>query len=106
MSYRTLTRSGNLLSSRRRLAAESLKCCPLCGAVNARLNGECFVCRWSGAFDHDPARIEQGVSDLLIRCPELAEAILYPSTPPPQPLIARLAESFGRFFRRRVDLRA
>ena len=60
----------------RRLAAESLKRCPLCGAVNARTNGECFVCRWAGGFDHNPSHVEEGLNELLTRCPELADAII------------------------------
>lgn len=64
------------LDAQRRIAAETLKRCPLCGAVNALANAECFVCRWYGEFDHDPERVERGLGELLHRCPELAEAIL------------------------------
>jgi hypothetical protein len=60
----------------RRLAAESLKRCPLCGAVNARANGECFVCRWAGGFDHNPEHVEEGLTELLTRCPELADVMI------------------------------
>jgi hypothetical protein len=106
MSFRTPARAGNLDTPRRRLAVESLKCCPVCGAVNARLNGECFVCRWHGKFDNDPVRIAQGVQDLIVRCPDLAEAILAPVAVAPQPLLRRLGYALARLLRRRLDLRA
>jgi len=64
--------------AQRRLAAETLKMCPLCGAVNTLTNDECFVCRWSGRFDHDPFRVEEGLNELLSRCPELADAMVEP----------------------------
>ena len=79
MNHRIDNRAGTH-ESHRKLAAESLKRCPLCGAVNARSNGECFVCRWAGNFDHNPAHVEEGLSELLTRCPELADAILKPPT--------------------------
>ncbi|MEJ5170013.1 MAG: hypothetical protein WHU10_03410 [Fimbriimonadales bacterium] len=89
----------------RSLAAEHLKRCPLCGALNAIRNEECFVCRWHGAFDHDAGRIESSLSELVDRCPELASAMARP----------RCAERtsqrslWGRlsgWFRRRLDLAA
>jgi hypothetical protein len=55
--------------------ADNLKRCPLCGAVNSAANAECFVCRWHGAFDHEPTSIEQGLNDLVAQSPELEEAI-------------------------------
>lgn len=55
--------------------AENLKCCPLCGAVNAMSNGECFVCGWYGAFEHEPSAIEHGVNELIARSQELDQAI-------------------------------
>lgn len=64
------------MDAQRRLAADSLKCCPLCGAVNALSNEECFVCRWHGSFVHDPYRVEEGLGELLAQCPELVEALL------------------------------
>jgi hypothetical protein len=62
--------------AQRRFAVETLKVCPLCGAVNAHTNGECFVCCWAGQFDFDPTHIAEGLDTLLQRCPELASAIL------------------------------
>lgn len=59
-----------------RRAAEALKLCPLCGAVNAMSNEECFVCSWHCAFDHDPEHVEEGLDELLFQCPELAEAMM------------------------------
>lgn len=55
--------------------AENLKRCPLCGAVNAALNDECFVCRWHGEFEREPESIEQGINDLIAHSPELDQAI-------------------------------
>lgn len=54
---------------------ENLKRCPLCGAVNAATNSECFVCRWHGEFDHELHSIEQGLHELVARSPELEQAI-------------------------------
>jgi hypothetical protein len=56
---------------------KSLKACPLCGAINARQNAECFVCRWHGSFDHDPVRVETAVRQLVHSCPELLDLVLY-----------------------------
>lgn len=89
----------NLL--RHRAAIESFKVCPLCTSLNVRENGECFVCRWHGDFDLNPASIEMTLYELLQRCPDLPEVIL----PSPEPslwrrLIARLP------WRRRSSIRA
>ncbi len=89
----------------RRLAAESLKRCPLCGAVNARANGECFVCRWSGGFDHDPDHVEEGLSELLTRCPELADAMM--ETPTRMQIVKGwIRRAIRRIGRRRIDVYA
>jgi hypothetical protein len=55
--------------------AENLKRCPLCGAVNAATNRECFVCTWHGEFEREPAIIEQGINELIAYSPELDKAI-------------------------------
>ena len=107
MKHRLDNRTGTQ-ESHRRLAAESLKRCPLCGAVNARSNGECFVCRWAGHFDHNPAHVEEGLSELLTRCPELADAILKPPTRM-EILRHKVSRFFGFLFdrftgRRRLDV--
>lgn len=65
------------LEAHRKLTVDSLKRCPLCGTVNAKLNGECFVCRWHGSFDHNPYSVEEGLMDVLEHCPELIDCILY-----------------------------
>jgi len=87
------------MDAQRRLAAETLKRCPLCGAVNALTNDECFVCRWSGQFDRDPRRVEEGLDELLMRCPELVDAMLENAPPPRQRLWMRVCgwwrERFG-----------
>ncbi|MCA1946550.1 MAG: hypothetical protein LDL56_02865 [Armatimonadetes bacterium] len=89
----------------RSLAAEHLKRCPLCGALNAVRNEECFVCRWHGAFDHDAERIEHSLSELVDRCPELASAMARPrvSAKAAKP---SLWSRLGRWFRKRIDLSA
>ncbi|MCX7798956.1 MAG: hypothetical protein N2109_01275 [Fimbriimonadales bacterium] len=88
----------------RTLAAEHLKRCPLCGALNAIPNGECFVCRWHGAFDHDAERIERSLNELVERCPELASAMSRArvSTVARPSLLQRLRRWLGR----RIDLAA
>lgn len=58
---------------RRRSATANLKRCPLCSALNAEENDECFVCSWSGQFDHDEDMICEALDHLIQRCPELAE---------------------------------
>ncbi len=55
----------------KRLPLHKLKCCPLCQSVNAVSHTECFVCGWSGAFDHDEATIREGLRQLVLQCPEL-----------------------------------
>ncbi len=70
-------RSPGLLDTHRRLAVGNLKRCPLCGTVNAKLNCECFVCRWYGAFDCEADSVEEGLIEVLEQCPELADCILY-----------------------------
>jgi hypothetical protein len=62
-------------SDRRHFALANLKRCPLCGAVNAHLNHECFACGWYGKFDHDPESVEEGLQLLMDRCPELATPV-------------------------------
>ncbi|HSI73816.1 MAG TPA: hypothetical protein VK934_11635 [Fimbriimonas sp.] len=64
------------LESQKKLAALSLMRCPLCGAINAVSNDECFVCRWGGVFDHDPNAVDEGLGLLLNNCPELVDAML------------------------------
>jgi hypothetical protein len=66
-----------ILSTHRKLAVGNLKRCPVCGTVNAKVNGECFVCRWHGDFDHDPISVEEGLIEVLEQCPELIDCILY-----------------------------
>jgi len=91
-------------TTHRRLPVDNLKCCPLCGVLNAVQNAECFVCRWHGAFDHDPVRIESCLVELLDRCPELADAMSEPDVLP-MPWWERCREWIAGLFRRRVDLR-
>ena len=57
----------------RQFASANLKRCPLCGAVNANRNAECFACGWYGRFDSDAETVEEGLNLLIDRCPELAE---------------------------------
>lgn len=100
MNYRPEHWTDARLEAQMRLAIDSLKCCPLCGAVNAAQNSECFVCRWQGRFDHDPDRIENGLNDLLDRCPELIEIMLEAPAPARSPW-ARFKAFVGRLFGRR-----
>jgi hypothetical protein len=83
----------------RRLAVANLKRCPLCGALNSRLNGECFTCGWYGRFNTEASQIEEGLDILLERCPDLKGASLGPRPHPNW--VARL---IARFHRRKIDL--
>jgi len=102
MAHRQDSRIDRIDAQRRR-AAEALKRCPLCDAINARSNEECFVCNWHGAFDHDPVHVEAGLDELLDRCPELANAMMEPPEEqvPPARFSAWnvLCGAFRRFFR-------
>lgn len=89
----------------RSIAVGHLKRCPLCGALNSKRNAECFVCRWHGDFDHDPASIDQGLNDLLERCPELASAMSEPGVPR-RSFKRSVFHFLGLLFRRRLDMRA
>lgn len=96
-----MTRSSPPNAPARRMPLRKLKCCPLCGSVNARANRECFVCGWKGTFDEDPTTIERGLADLIERCPDLADILLAP--PPRSTWLGRL---FGWLApRRHIDLR-
>jgi len=64
------------METQRLVASGTLKTCTCCGALNIVDNRECFVCRWHGRFDEDPIQIEQGVAQLLERCPDLATAMM------------------------------
>jgi len=86
------------------MAADHLKRCPLCGALNSLRNCECFVCRWQGSFDHDPDSIDAGLTDLLDRCPELANA-MSAAPVPRRPFKRTLFHWFGFLLRKRVDYR-
>lgn len=89
----------------RNVAVGHLKRCPLCGALNSKRNAECFVCRWHGGFDHDPDSIDEGLNDLLERCPELASAMSEPGIPR-RSFKRSVFHFFGLLFRRRLDMRA
>jgi hypothetical protein len=99
-----------------RLPIESLKCCPLCGALNSRQNGECFVCRWQGDFVTDEATVREGLESLVQRCPSLVDDWPRPASAPRRKrgAISRasirtriwLRVCIRRLFRRRLDLSA
>lgn len=78
-----------------------LKRCPLCGTINASGNGDCVTCGWYGLFESDPETIEEGLYEMMVRCPELAEALLE------RPTVRRRRVNFlswlSGIFRRRVD---
>ncbi len=102
MSHRSSIESGKY-EVRRRLAVQNLKSCPLCGAINAADNKECFVCRWSGKFDQDPEVVQIGLDTLIDRCPELAQAFLLEQR---RGWLFSLKAMFRRIFRiRSIDLR-
>lgn len=86
--------------TRRRIAQSNLKRCPLCNALNARVNGTCFVCGWHGTFDHDPFRIEES----LIRMIYHDQPIRIEADRKPAQL--GLLSVVRRWLRGRVDLQA
>ena len=96
-------RPHGLLDSHRKLALDSLKRCPVCSTVNAMMNLECFVCRWHGEFDHDPASVEEGLYEVLEQCPELIDCIV---TIPyrRESVLARARNWFRRRTRKGLDL--
>lgn len=59
-----------------RLAIQEFKVCPLCSSVNVVENEECFACRWSGAFEFEPATVESRLYEMISHCPELLEVLL------------------------------
>jgi hypothetical protein len=63
----------------RRVTLGCLKACPLCHAINAAVNKQCFSCSWGGDFDHDLETIQSGLDDLMNRCPELKLALNFNS---------------------------
>jgi hypothetical protein len=86
----------------RRLRHRAIKACPVCGALNAKINRECFVCSWSGRFDEDADSIERGLYDLMDRCPEIAEILF--ETEDRRPRFVERLRGFIARFRRRVDV--
>jgi hypothetical protein len=92
-----------MFEAQKRLAAANLKSCPLCGAINAAENKECFVCRWSGQFQQDPDVVQIGLDSLIDNCPELAEAM---HADRPRGWLRKLALRFRSMFRPRIDLTA
>jgi hypothetical protein len=86
--------------ARRRLASSNLKCCPLCSALNAEENHECFVCGWRGLFERDPDTVEAGLNRLMRQCPELNE----PATP--QTRRRNIRAIWHRLMGRGVDFQA
>lgn len=81
---------------------ENLKRCPLCGAVNAMDNHECFACSWYGEFEHDSMAVENGLIEMLGQCPELMSSL-----EPVQgdTVLVRAERLVRRIFRRRFDIR-
>lgn len=84
------------LAVQRRQAVESLKRCPLCGAINSITNEECFKCSWHGTFDHDPDHVEEGLGQLLDLCPELADAMAEAAPDEPFTLWQRIRQAWFR----------
>jgi hypothetical protein len=96
-------RNGNG-SDFRRLPLE-LKRCPLCGTINACGSTECVTCSWSGSFDRDPEVVEEGLYEMMIRCPELADALMDVPARPVRRRVSFFTWLRG-LFRRRLDFSA
>lgn len=60
----------------RAVLAQALKRCPLCDAVVVADAGACFVCAWHGEFLHDEEAVSRSLDGLLLRCPELVDAMI------------------------------
>ena len=60
----------------RRVLVDHLKRCPVCGALNTYECKECFVCTWHGCFDHDSDSVEASLDEMIMRCPELVDAMM------------------------------
>jgi hypothetical protein len=80
----------------------NLKRCPLCGAINAIRNDECFACSWHGLFLCDRQSVCEGVAAILARCPELTAPL--EAELPKIGWIERAARWLG-LHRRPLDLR-
>lgn len=80
-----------------------LKRCPLCGTINSAGNNDCVTCGWHGQFESDPETIEEGLYEMMVRCPELAEALL--ERPAPRRTRVNFLEWLRGLFVKRVDLR-
>ncbi len=90
------------IDGHRRFAAENLKRCPLCGAVNVKDNFSCFLCSWAGQFDYEAEAVEAGLEELLLRCPELADLLV--ELPAPVGRVQAGLTAFWRWItRRKVD---
>ena len=85
-----------------KLAVQTLKCCPLCRAVNAMGNPECFSCGWAGRFDHDSDSIHAGLNALIERCPELKIAL---EKEQPKGALEKLKRILRPLFRKPLDIR-
>jgi hypothetical protein len=97
-------RYGNRQETELRRLPLELKRCPLCGTINAVSNGECVTCSWAGSFEQDPEIIEEGLYEMMVRCPELAEALLdVPDTKKPRFSLLGWVKGL---FRRKVDFQA
>lgn len=89
----------------RRISLDQLKRCPVCGTVNAAPVFECVTCRWHGDFIQDHEQVEEGLNELLDRCPDLAEVVL---TIPPKRRSRGIVSWLGMLrwlFRGRIDFR-
>ncbi|HXH60718.1 MAG TPA: hypothetical protein VNI20_05110 [Fimbriimonadaceae bacterium] len=90
--------------TRCQLALEEFKSCPLCEAINVAEDDECFLCGWHGQFVHDPDVIEQGLYEIVYRCPELL-AVLVEEIKQEKPTFWRRMQRFFGRFRRKIDVR-
>lgn len=79
-----------------------LKRCPLCGTINSVDNRDCVMCGWHGSFERDPELIEEGLYEMMIRCPDLAEALLVTPRIPKRPGFLGWLRGL---FRPRLDVR-
>ncbi len=57
------------------LPLHALKCCPLCGSLNAKRNGSCLVCGWRGEFDTDADTIMTALHEIVLQCPAIIDII-------------------------------
>jgi hypothetical protein len=94
-----------MIRVQRRLPVHRLKCCQLCGSLNARRNEECFVCGWHGEFVTDPIQVTSALQEMVLQCPAIVD-ILMQEAPKRRSILARMLAVLRRKPRHDFDIAA